>query len=72
MKRKENDMEDRNIIELFFARDEKALSESQKKYGRYCETVSKNILGSEEDAEECLRVYNRGHQGLSGSFPEKA
>ena len=47
-------MDDRNIIELFFARDEKALSESQAKYGRYCSAVSKNILGNDEDAEEVL------------------
>ena len=47
-------MDDRKIIELFFARDEKALSESQKKYGRYCESISKNILSSDEDAEEVL------------------
>lgn len=47
-------MDDRNIIELFFARDEKALSESQKKYGRYCESISRNILSSDEDAEEVL------------------
>ena len=39
MKRKENDMDDLKIIELFFARDEKALSESQKKYGRYCQSI---------------------------------
>ena len=52
--RKENDMDDRKIIELFFARDEKALSESQKKYGRYCQSISRNILSSDEDAEEVL------------------
>lgn len=54
MKRKENDMDDRKIIELFFARDERALSESQIKYGRYCESISRNILSSDEDAEEVL------------------
>ena len=47
-------MDDRKIIELFFARDEKALSEVQAKYGGYCSAVSKNILGSDEDAEEVL------------------
>ena len=47
-------MDDQRIIELFFARDEKALSESQAKYGRYCSAVSKNILGNDEDAEEVL------------------
>ena len=54
MKRKENDMDDRKIIELFFARDEKALSESQSTYGEYCKSISKNILSSDEDAEEVL------------------
>ncbi len=47
-------MDDHKIIELFFARDEKALSESQIKYGRYCESIAKNILGSDADAEEVL------------------
>ncbi len=47
-------MDDKKIIELFFARDEKALSESQRKYGRYCSAVSKNILGNDADAEEVL------------------
>jgi RNA polymerase sigma-70 factor (ECF subfamily) len=47
-------MDDQRIIELFFARDEKALSESQKKYGRYCQSISRNILSSDEDAEEVL------------------
>ena len=47
-------MDDRKIIELFFARDEKALSESQSVYGGYCKSISKNILSSDEDAEEVL------------------
>ena len=47
-------MDDRIIIELFNARDEKALDESQRKYGGYCKAVSKNILMSDEDAEEVL------------------
>ena len=56
-------MDDNKIIELFFARNERALSESQQKYGRYIESVAKNILGSKEDAEEVsndtwLRAWN--------------
>lgn len=47
-------MDDRNIIELFNARDEQALAESQRKYGRYCEAVALNILGNAADAEEIL------------------
>ena len=47
-------MDDNKIIELFFARNEKALSESQQKYGRYCRLIAKNILPSDEDTEEVL------------------
>jgi RNA polymerase sigma-70 factor (ECF subfamily) len=47
-------MDDKRIIELFFARDEKALKECGQIYGRYCEAIAKNILGNDEDAEEVL------------------
>ena len=49
-------MDDRGIIELFFNRDERAVEESERKYGAYCFTVAKNILGSDEDAEECVNT----------------
>ena len=47
-------MDDLKIIELFFARNEQAIDESQRKYGGYCKAVSRNILSSDEDAEEVL------------------
>ena len=56
-------MDDRKIIELFFARDEKGLRESETAYGRYCRAIAKNILASDEDADEVfndtlLRAWN--------------
>lgn len=45
---------DAQIISLFHARDQKALSETQQKYGGLCQCIARNILGSREDAEECL------------------
>ena len=56
-------MDDKKIIELFFARDEKAISETEKKYGKLARYVASNILSSREDAEECvsdtwLRAWN--------------
>ena len=56
-------MDDYKIIELFNARDEQAIGESQKKYGRAIAAVAKNILGCAEDAEEVandtmLRAWN--------------
>ena len=47
-------MDDVQIIELFFARDERAIKETDKKYGKLCFRVAKNFLLSSEDAEECV------------------
>lgn len=47
-------MEDREIVRLYFARAEAAVSETAKKYGAYCAAIAKNILHSLEDTEECL------------------
>ncbi len=47
-------MEDGKIVELYFARDEQAIPETAAKYGNYCTAIAKNILGSPEDAEECV------------------
>ena len=56
-------MDDKRIIELFFGRSEKAIEESQKKYGRYISAVADSVLGSREDTEEIvsdtlLRAWN--------------
>ena len=47
-------MEDRDIIEMYFARDERAISATSVKYGGYCGSIAMNILSSREDTEECL------------------
>ncbi len=47
-------MEDTKIIELYFARDEKALIETERKYGRYCLHLANSIVGNDEDAEEIV------------------
>lgn len=56
-------MDDNKIIDLYWARSQQAIAESEKKYGTYCRTVARNILSREEDAEECvndtwLRAWN--------------
>lgn len=47
-------MDDRLIVDLYFARSEKAISETDKKYGRYCRYIASNILYSDTEAEECV------------------
>lgn len=38
-------MTDREIIELYNQRDERAIKETQTAYGKYCEKIAYNILG---------------------------
>ncbi len=47
-------MDDERIVGLYWERDEAAISESEKKYGAYCFSIAKNLLGSGADAEECV------------------
>ena len=47
-------MEDTEIMELFWARNEDAIKETDAVYGRKLNTLAKNILLSREDAEESV------------------
>lgn len=56
-------MEDREIVNLYWQRNQTAISQTEKKYGGYCKSIAKNILGNNEDVEECvndtyLNVWN--------------
>lgn len=57
-------MEDLQIIELYFSRDEHAIKETDRKYGKLCFRVAKNLLSNNEDSEECvndtyLTIWNK-------------
>ena len=47
-------MNDRELIELYWQRDESALTISEERYGAYCLRIAHNILGDKEDAEESV------------------
>lgn len=47
-------MEDGQIIGLYLSRDERAIKETEKKYGAYCRSISLRILKNKEDCEECI------------------
>lgn len=59
-------MEDEKIVELYFARDELAVSATQEKYGALLLSVSQKILREQSDAEECL---NDAYLGIWDSIP---
>jgi RNA polymerase sigma-70 factor (ECF subfamily) len=47
-------MDDVQIIGLYNARDEKAITETESKYGKYCLSIARNILWNMQDCEECV------------------
>ena len=53
-------MEDLQIIDLYWLRDEQAIRETDGKYGAFCHRLAMNILGSFQDSEECVSdTYGR-------------
>ncbi len=46
-------MDDEKIINLYWQRDESAISETKLKYGKFCYTIAYRVLHNNEDAEEC-------------------
>ena len=48
------DSTDRHIIDRLFARSEEGLALLQTHYGKLCHRIALNLLGSREDAEECV------------------
>ena len=48
------DSTDRHIIDRLFARSEEGLALLQTHYGKLCHHIALNLLGSREDAEECV------------------
>ena len=59
-------VEDLQIIELYFSRDEQAITETDRKYGKLCRSIIYNILISPEDTEECV---NDTYLGTWNSIP---
>lgn len=47
-------MEDARIVDMYWARSEKAIAETSEKYGNYCYSIAYHILADPEDAEECV------------------
>lgn len=62
-------MEDTKIVELFWQRDQSAIAQSDKKYGKYCYAIAYGILSDREDSEEC--VSDTWHNAWNAIPPEK-
>ena len=62
-------MEDLQIINLYWQRDERAIRETDIKYGGYCYSIALNILSDRADAEEC--VNDTYHQTWTSIPPNR-
>ncbi len=47
-------MDDAQIVQLYWDRNDQAIPATSDKYGNYCTSIAMNILSNQEDAEECV------------------
>ena len=65
-------MEDHQIVELYWKRNDTAVAESRAKYGEYCIRIALNILDNMQDAEECVNdAYLRAQESIPPTRPVK-
>ena len=60
-------MEDYKIVDLYWERKERAIAETEKKYGKMLHSLSYSLLSSHEDAEECV---NDTYLGAWNTMPD--
>ncbi len=65
-------MEDSLIIDLYWQRSERAISETDQKYGSYCRSIAYGILNCREDTEECVSdTWLRAWEAMPPQRPNK-
>ena len=63
-------MTDEGIVNLYWDRNEAAITETDLKYGRYCFSISHNILSNKEDSDECVNdTYNAAWNSMPPQRP---
>lgn len=61
-------MQDNEIVDLYWARSENAIAQTNVKYGSYCRKIAMNIVANNEDSEECV---NDTYMSAWNSMPEE-
>lgn len=63
-------MNDEQIIQLYFDRNQMAIAETDRKYGAYCHSIAANLL-SREDSEECVNdTYHTAWKRIPPEIPQ--
>ncbi len=64
-------VEDKKIVELYWARDESALDETRDKYGKYLVKIAHNILSDPEDCREVVNgTYLKAWRSMPSNKPD--
>lgn len=65
-------MEDNAILDMYFARSEQAITETDRKYGPYCYSVAYHILENRQDSEESVNdTYYSAWRGIPPRRPRQ-
>ncbi len=65
-------MEDSAILDMYFARSEQAIAETDRKYGSYCYSVAYHILEDRQDSEESVNdTYYSAWRGIPPRRPRQ-
>lgn len=65
-------LNDESIIKMYFARNEQAIEETDKKYGSLCFYLANNILSDTEDSQECLNdAYLAVWNSIPPEYPDQ-
>ena len=65
-------MNDNEIIQLFFTRNEDAIQQTADRYGASLTRLSENILRNREDAQECVNdTYLKAWDTIPPTRPKR-
>ncbi len=65
-------MEDKEIVELYWQRDQEAIAQSQRKYHPYLTKIAYNILNDAQDSQEVVNdTYFKAWQSMPPQRPSK-
>lgn len=65
-------MDEKQIIDLYWVRSERAIDETARKYGKFCHCIAYNILANHQDSEECVNdTYLNAWNAIPPKRPNK-
>ena len=65
-------MEDKEIVALYWQRDERAITETETRYGAFCRRIALDLLGIREDAEETVNdTWQTAWESMPTQRPER-